>query len=362
MHVVHVIARLNVGGTARYIEQVVENTKAFGVTSTVITGNVQGAEKEDPVAGHLPLVRIPELGRAINLVDDYRAAKHIRDVINDLKPDVVHSHTFKAGALTRIINPSAPLVHTFHGHLFDDPEFQGLKKNVIVAAERALAPRAQRLVTVGQRVSEDLLERGIGTQNQYVSIPPGVTPLARQDKNAARKDLGISADAIVVAWLARVTGVKAPLRMIAIAKNHADVTFVMAGGGDLEEEMRAQAPTNLLVVGWQPASRVFSAADLVISTSENEGMPVALIEAQMMGLPVVATDVGSVAEVVLHGRTGFVGKPSELNGLLTSLLDNKALRDQMGHAATAHAMAEFGVDTLAQRHADLYRSVTRAAQ
>ena len=136
----------------------------------------------------------------------------------------------------------------------------------------------------------------------------------------------------------------------------------MAGGGDLENEMRERAPKNLLVLGWQPASDVFSAADVVLSTSENEGMPVALIEAQMMGLPVVATDVGSVAEVVEHGRTGLVGKPVEISELLASVLLSKTTRDHMGNAAKERSFREFGVDTLAARHADLYRGVLRSSQ
>ena len=362
MHVVHVIARLNVGGTARYIQQVVQTTKQHGIKSTVLTGFVQGAEQEDPAAHELPIVRINRLGRAIDPRKDLAAAKEIGNAVSELKPDIVHTHTFKAGALTRIVNPDVPLVHTFHGHLLDDPEFQGPKKLAIIAAERALAPRAHKLITVGKQVAADLLARKIGTRDQYVSIPPGVTPLEQMDKADARRELGIDSHAVVVAWVARVTGVKAPQRMIDIAKHHPEITFVMAGGGDMEGFMRANAPENLKVLGWQPAVTVFSSADVVISTSENEGMPVALIEAQMMGLPVVATDVGSVAEVVENKSTGFVTSPKHLDTALTTLLADSGLRDQMGNAARARAHAEFGVERLGQRHADLYRHLKETAQ
>lgn len=362
MKILHVIARLNVGGTARYIEQVVKQTGLLGIESCVLTGTVQGAEVEDPCVAFLPVLRAPHLGRAIRPVADWAAAKEIAQVIRALKPDVIHTHTFKAGALTRILNPDVPLVHTFHGHLLDDPEFQGLKKNVIIAAERALAPRADRIVTVGERVAHDLRGRGIGRPEQYVSIPPGVVPLEQMDRMQARQQLGLTEDAVVVAWVARVTGVKAPQRVIDIAKAMPEVTFVMAGGGDMENWMRAQAPENLHVIGWQPANLVFSAADVVLSTSENEGMPVALIEAQMMGLPVVATDVGAVGEVVLDGHTGFVGSPQTLETNLKALIVDQARRKGFAVHARERSHSHFSVKALGTRHADLYRSLVSPRQ
>ena len=357
MKVLHVIARMNVGGTARYIEQLVTQTSARGIHSKVLTGNVQGAEVEDPCVTSLPILRAPHLGRAIRPLADWRAAREIAAFIASEMPDVIHTHTFKAGALARLVNSKVPLVHTFHGHLLDDPEFQGWKKNVIVAAERALAAKATRLVTVGERVGSDLLARGIGTSEQYLSIPPGVVPLEQIDRNLARGQLNLDQDAVVIAWVARVTGVKAPQRVIDLARAIPNATFVMAGGGDMEEWMRANAPANLRVIGWQPANLVFSAADVVLSTSENEGMPVALIEAQMMGLPVVATDVGAVGEVVIDGETGFVGDKGTLLANLISLINNADMRERFSTGARHRAHSQFSVEALGQRHADLYRSL-----
>ena len=362
MKVLHIIARLNVGGTARYIEQVVKQTAILGIDSRVLTGSVQGAEVEDPCVASLPVMRAAHLGRAIKPVADWVATKEIAQAIRAEKPDVIHTHTFKAGALARIVNSDVPLVHTFHGHLLDDPEFQGLKKNVIVAAERALAPRAQRRVTVGERVAQDLLTRGVGRSQQYLSIPPGVVPLEQLDRDHAREELGLNPHAQVVAWVARVTGVKAPQRVIDIAKAMPDVTFVMAGGGDMQDWMRTHAPENLKVIGWQRANVVFSAADVVLSTSENEGMPVALIEAQMMGLPVVATDVGAVGEVVIDGHTGYVGSPQSLETNLKALMSDEQRRHSFAVNARERSRIHFSVEALGTRHADLYRSMVSVRQ
>ena len=369
IHVVYVIARLNVGGTARYVQQLVSQTSALGIRSTVLTGHVQGGEQEDPCAidPSMNIVRIPHLGRAINPRNDIKARLEIRKVIRALQPDLIHTHTFKAGALTRSVRSrrQAPMVHTFHGHLFDDPEFTGIKARAIEAIERALAKRTTQLVTVGELVRRDLDKRGITAQRPTVSIAPGVRRPEDTDQREARRNLNdkhglsISETEVVVAWMARVTGVKNPQRALAVATDFPEATFLIAGGGDLEEDTRRQAPKNVHVIGWADASDVLGAADIVLSTSDNEGMPVALIEAQMLGLPVVATDVGSVSEVVLNKQTGFVTRPSarELTKALTELIYDDELRSQMGQAARRRANELFTPQALAGAHADLYRDL-----
>ena len=123
MRVLHVIARLNIGGTARYITQLANELPKHGIETLVATGYVQGAEVEDESASTINLVRIKSLGRSINPVRDHFAHRQLQAVINDFKPDVIHSHTFKAGLIVRACKQQVPVIHTFHGHLLDDPEF-----------------------------------------------------------------------------------------------------------------------------------------------------------------------------------------------------------------------------------------------
>ena len=133
MRVLHVIARLNVGGTARYITRLAEELPKHKIETFVATGFVQGSEQEDP------------------------SAKQLLGIIKEVKPDILHTHTFKAGYLGRIkikeINRAAgkqvKFVHTFHGHLFEDPEFSGLKSLIITSFERRFAMRTDAIVTVG---------------------------------------------------------------------------------------------------------------------------------------------------------------------------------------------------------------------
>ena len=125
MRVLQVIARMNVGGTARYLECLVDGLQQAGVETHLATGFVQADEVEDRCVEGLPFVRVPSMGRALDPRTDFKARAELAAIINELKPDLIHSHTFKAGLLTRTIAPRIPHVHTYHGHPFVDPEFSG---------------------------------------------------------------------------------------------------------------------------------------------------------------------------------------------------------------------------------------------
>jgi glycosyltransferase involved in cell wall biosynthesis len=135
----------------------------------------------------------------------------------------------------------------------------------------------------------------------------------------------------------------------------------MAGGGDLLDSITSAAGNNVSVVGWQDARDIFGICDLVLSTSENEGMPVALIEAQFAGLPVVATDVVSVSEVLLNHETGIVTNKNagSIALALESLLLDKQKRTEMGTLATARAHALFSVDRMINAHITLSKSMVK---
>ena len=362
MRVLHVIARLNVGGTARYITQLANELPKHGIETFVATGFVQGAEVEDPSAQSIDIIRIPSLGRSINPIKDHFARRQLEKIIAEVKPDIIHTHTFKAGYVTRMKKQSIPVVHAFHGHLLEDPEFSGFKSKVIIEVERMLAKKSRKLVTVGRRVSEELLDQHIGTKEQYVNIPPGVVALNIIPRDQAIKNLGLTDNGQpIVGWIARVTGVKNPMLALEVADAMPDTHFVLAGGGDLLDQVKAKAPSNVSVIGWANAADLFGASDIILSTSENEGMPVALIEAQLAGKPVVATDVGSVSEVLLNHETGIVTNKNagSIALALESLLLDKQKRTEMGSLATARAQALFSVERMINAHVDLYKSIVK---
>jgi glycosyltransferase involved in cell wall biosynthesis len=361
MRVLHVIARLNVGGTARYITRLAEELPNHRIETFVATGFVQGSEQEDPSAKKLRVIRIPSLGRQINPIKDHFAFKQLLEIVKEVKPDILHTHTFKAGYIGRIktkeINKASgkrvKFVHTFHGHLFDDPEFSGLKSLIITSFERLFAMRTDAIVTVGVQVGKELLERRIGQPEQFTNIPPGIEPLKIPKAKPRKK--------ITIGWIARVTGVKNPMRALEIARLFPDAQFLIAGGGDLFEQVKAQAPRNTKVLGWTDAAKLFADSDIILSTSENEGMPVALIEAQLASKPVVATNVGGVAEVVINNKTGFVTRKNteDLAKALEKLINSKALRTAQGKAAKAHATKAFSVENMIKAHVSLYKKLAK---
>jgi glycosyltransferase involved in cell wall biosynthesis len=363
--VLQVIARLNLGGTAKYLIKLNDGLNKAGIKSVVATGYVQTGEIEDPEIKKLKPIRVKNLGRKISLINDLKAAKEIRKVILKINPDVIHTHTFKAGLLVRVqrnrieasLGKKLKFVHTFHGHLFDDPEFKGFKAMVIKALERRLSKRSDQLITVGEIVKSDLDSKGIYGKNKTISIPPAVMPLKLQSKNSALKKYGVKdKNRVRVLWLARVTGVKNPQRVIEIAKRLPEIDFYLAGGGDLLEIMKKQAPENLKVLGWQDAKSILPIADIFLSTSENEGMPIALIEAHLAAIPVVATNVGSVPDVILHNKSGLICSKSndELVSAIKKLAQSKSMRSKFGKAGRVHALKSFSEKNLISAHKKLY--------
>ena len=357
--VLHVIARMNVGGTARYVSELVEAIP----NSKLATGFVQGPEVEDPSVSKIPVVRINHLGRKISLVNDYKAWRELRTLVRDCEPDIVHTHTFKAGLIGRLVPGKHKHIHTFHGHLFADNSFSGLEKKIITLVEIWLARRTDVLVSVGLNVGKELREAGIGVGQKWVSIAPGVEALALSDKTEARKSIGVNQSGMLIGWMARMTSVKNPNCLLQVASRLPDVQFVMAGGGDLLETIKSNAPENVKVIGWADAATFWSAVDIAICTSDNEGMPVALIEAQLAGLPVIATNVGSNSEVIENEVTGYIveNNAQVLVHAINRFLTNPSAIGILGSNGKRRANLEFSVEKMKQSHVNLYFSIIFSA-
>ncbi len=365
MVVLQVIARMNLGGTSKYILKLSKESEAIGIKSPIATGYVQNGEIEDPDLKKVKPIRIKHLGRKISPINDLKAMVELRKVILQVQPDIVHTHTFKAGFIVRIqrnkleeiLGKKIKFIHTFHGHLFDDPQFKGFKAIIISAIEKSLSKKSDQLITVGENVKKDLDNRGIKGKKKTISIPPAVTPLRLLSKEKALKKFKIlDKNRIRVLWMARVTGVKNPLRLIGIANFLPNIDFYLAGGGDLLQEIKINAPKNLKILGWQEAKNILPIADIFLSTSENEGIPIALIEAQLAGIPVVATDVGSVSEVVLDNKTGILCDGSEkqlIEGIKKLALDKK-LRSTFSKNAKFMALKNFSTSKFIKAHRDIY--------
>lgn len=359
MRVLHVIARMNVGGTATYLSNLISGLQKSGVSSLLAMGHVPRGEAEDTAVVELPIRRISHLSREISPMNDVKARKEIQRLITEFKPDLIHSHTFKAGLLVRTGKLDVPEVHSFHGHHLYDPEFGRFKRKTMNLIEKRLAKKSDAIITIGSKVKDELLEVGIGRSDQYLSIPPGIVAPEVRDSEAVRHRLRIGSKEIVVMWLGRFTAVKRPDHVIELAKQFPEATFVMAGGGELLDANKESAPSNVHFVGFEDKNDMWSIADIGLCTSNSEGMPLSLIEAQMAGVPVVSTDVGSVSEIVVDGVTGRLAtrQIDSLVSALRPLIQSKAMRTTMGQSAKKRASELFDADVMVQAHLRLYRDL-----
>jgi glycosyltransferase involved in cell wall biosynthesis len=358
--VLHVIARYNIGGTARYLNNLLPKLTS-DVDALLAVGHVQGNEIEDSSLEEIEFVRIENLGRRIELIDDFRAYLQLRKVVKNFKPQIIHSHTFKAGVLSRLMFFKTPKVHTFHGHLMSDPEFSRRALQVIVNIERRLAKLTKRIITVGEQVTTDLLNVGVGKKSQYISIASEGAKLSFLTREEARKVMKLDQDVPIVLWMARMAPVKNPGLALEVARLLPEVNFLMAGGGDLFEETKANAPKNVSLLGWIDAAEVIPAADVFLSTSLNEGVPYSLIEVQSCGIPIVAVDSGAISEIITDGVSGVLTKPDsgEIAMQLKSLLSDKLRIASMGSEAQKHRETMSDKPLMADAHKTLYEKILR---
>jgi len=351
---------MNVGGTARYVGELVENIPG----SILATGNVQGSEIEDPCLRNLATIRVPSLGRKMDLVNDFRAWAELRKIIKSVQPEIVHTHTFKAGLIGRLVKGPHKKIHTFHGHLFEDQSFSQLQKKIIFLVEKFLAGKTDILVSVGEQVGKEIRTKGIGVNVMWVSIAPGVSPLVRTDRKISRKLLDLGEEGLIFGWMARMAEVKNPNLLLDVANKLPSINFVMAGGGDLFESIKKRAPRNVRLIGWADAGLFWSAVDCAISTSDNEGMPIALIEAQLAGLPVIATNVGSTREIVEDNITGIIcnRSRSELVDAVVTLSRKPKIMKLMGAAGKVRSQNEFNKQKMFKSHKAIYSKVLNTAE
>lgn len=352
-----VIARLNRGGTAKYIGELVPGLLANGLEVLIATGFVQGSEVEDAIVANLPIVRIESLGRKMSFKADLKARQELKRVIKNFSPDLIYSHTFKAGLLTRTIFNSIPKVHAYHGHIFEDREHSEVTRMIYKLIESFLSLRTTLIVTIGEKIGKDLSEAHIGRFEKIVSIPPGINPITLPSAKVAIKKFNLEPDKVTVSWLGRLEEVKKPTRVIELAQRLPHVQFVIAGEGSQGTQLIEKQLKNVKLLGWQDATDVFAVSDIVINTSLSEGMSLSLIEAQFAGKPAVAMDVGSNSEIIKNGVTGYISKdfPEPYLSYLKRLIDNPDLRIKMAHSARVWAISQFSTQALIQNHLNIFK-------
>ena len=370
IRVMRVIARMNVGGPAVQVTGLMRGFNTSEFDHRLYTGFCAADEADylESNATDVPAIRIAGLGRRVSLASDIRAFIGLVREIRDFKPHIIHTHTAKAGFLGRIaslvsMQPSIR-VHTFHGHLLNG-YFGWYKRLLIITAEKFLATFTHQLLTVGDKVRQDLLTVRIGNLKKFDIMPPGLEIGNLPNKRESQEFYGLPKNTLHCAFIGRVTKIKRPDRFLDVVselkKRGINVDFFIAGDGEQLEMCRERINRDklpVIILGWQNnIEKLLAAADMMILTSDNEGTPLSLIQAGMAGLPVVATKVGSVPEIVLDGVTGIITGSgiSEIADQIEKLAKDSSLREKLGSAARDFTLANFGVKRLIRDHEEIYK-------
>ena len=370
--VMQIIARMNVGGPAVIVAELMRGLDKSAIEQILVTGFCDENEADylDTVAKDVKATRIAGLGRSVSLIADLKAFFGLVSLIRKFQPDVIHTHTAKAGVLGRLASLLAGRgsvrVHTFHGHLLHG-YFNRPLTQVVIFIEKFFAARTRVLIAIGSKVKDELLAAGIGKSEKYRVFFPGLPAPKPVTKADARTALGLSPETLYITYVGRLTQIKRPDRLLDVAKECGkrglDLHFLVAGEGELfstSKERAAREGLNMTFLGWRSdISQIFAASDIAILTSDNEGIPLTLIQAAQAGLPIVATSVGSISDIVIDQSTGYLTavNANEMADAIEKLVRDAQLRKIMGEAGKARASQYFSLDRMIKDHIDLYRSL-----
>jgi glycosyltransferase involved in cell wall biosynthesis len=382
VRVLRVIARLNMGGPALHVAYLTHGLRERGYETTLVAGSLaRGEDSMEFVARELGIeaTHLPELRRDIAPIRDLQATLRLAQLIRRLRPDILHTHTAKAGAVGRmaasLVGDARPpiVVHTFHGHVLRGYFGPRLSYGFRLL-ERWLAKRTEALVAVSPEVRDELVRLGVAPVEKFTVVRVGIELSVRvadlDGRAETRRRLGIAGDSFTVGWVGRMTGVKRTsdvlLAFKRLRERGVDAFLCMIGDGPERGQLERRAHElgimkRTLFLGYQEqVAPYYAALDAMILPSGNEGTPVSAIEALAAGRPVVATRVGGLPDVVREGEDGFLVAPGavdELADRLERLAADEELRRRMGEAGRARVLPRYSVERLIDDVDALYRSL-----
>ncbi len=378
MRIVHVITRLIIGGAQENTLLTVEGLHHhYRDEVTLITGPAEGPEGDlfaRAADRGLNVETMPDLVRPIRPRIDLRAYHRLRRVVRRLKPDVVHTHSSKAGILGRAAawaEHVPAIVHTIHGMpfgLFESP----WRNRLYIALERWAARRCHAIVSVCDAMTTQALAAGVGRPDQFLTVYSGMDADAfltpRRARSEVRHELGLADDEIAFATVARLFELKGHDDILAIAPGilsaNPKVRFVWIGDGILRNDLVAQIERlgirdSFILTGLVPPDRIpelLGAVDAVIHPSLREGLARVLPQALLAGRPAISYDIDGAREVVLP-ETGILLRPRDLDGLKQAILDLAAdatIRSQMGAEGRRRFADQFRHETMTRQLRSLY--------
>lgn len=377
LNIMYIITRLNIGGLAAYLVQITAEQRRVGHHSILVHGKLAANEGDMSyvaVEKGIQPVYVPTLRREIAPLDDLRTLWRLWRLMRRERPDVVHTHTSKAGFLGRIAAKLAgvpAITHTFHGHVFEG-YFNPAKARLYVTLERLCASLCQKIITVSQGLQRELVdEYRITRADRVENIPTGFEldrfAAVEGDDGQFRAQHSIPPGVPLVGIVARLVPIKnhdlflRAAQLVANRRN--DVHFALVGDGELRVPLLALAQqlgmgNRVHFCGWitDPVP-VYQALDVFVLSSLNEGLPGVLVEAMAAGVPVVATAVGGVPDLLLNGELGALvksGEPQPMADAILTAIQGSRRSDRVRHARHI-ALERYSITESVRCMNDLYR-------
>jgi len=389
--ILRILNRLAVGGpllNASYLTKYM----APEFETMLVVGEKESHEKDasfvTDALGIQP-VFIPEMGRSIDPRKDYVAYKKMKRLIADFKPDIVHSHAAKPGAIGRMAAKAMNvpvIVHTYHGHVFHS-YFHPLKTKLFINIERKLGRKTDAIVAISQQQKKELtLDFNIAAENKFRVIPLGLDldkfQANREEKRQAfRSSFGINDDEVVLTTTGRLVPIKNQVLFLEgikhlLQNSQQKIKAFIVGDGETRQQLEEKARQlgigfstekntahnqPLVFTSWRSdIDHINAGSDIIVLTSFNEGTPVSLIEAQAAGKPVVSTRVGGIGDVVKENETGLL---SDINDTITfcnnllRMTEDKELRCKFGQAGEQYVTTRYSYRRLVTDMAALYNEL-----
>lgn len=393
--VLRIIARLNIGGPAIHTILLTEGLDRSKFETILVVGTVDKSEGDMSYLAEqkeiYPLI-IPELTPSLNICNDIIAFWKIFCLIKRERPDIVHTHTAKAGALGRLAGmlynlisrvssllsgekKRPVLIHTFHGHVLHS-YFGRIRSALFLWIEKFLAIFTARIIAVSENLKEELISLKVASSEKIVTVPLGLE--LQRYLNLNTDSSCKVRDYSSVGIIGRLVPIKNHRMFLDAAKKLIDgfglkqkTKFLIVGDGPLRQKLESYAEgldikENVIFTGWiKDLTRIYSELDIVALTSLNEGTPVALIEAQAAARPCIATRVGGVADVVEDGISGFLVPSQDIDKFIKciiKLLNNPDLRQTMGKCGRDRVKNRFDKSQLLKSIEALYRLCLQAGE
>jgi glycosyltransferase involved in cell wall biosynthesis len=367
IRVLRVIARMNLGGPAHHVATLSRGLTGRGYETLLVTGRVGAGEEEHTDLDGIHVRYLDRLGPEIRPLRDLVTLIELIRVVRAFQPDIVETHTAKAGMLGRLAALLAEgrrpvVIHTYHGHVLRG-YFGRLRTAVFRAIERGLAKVSDCLIGVSTATVDELVALRIAPRPKFVVVPLGLEldPFFALDlapDGSLREEVGADAGEVLFTYTGRLVPIKRPelmLRALARARRGGvPARVVVVGDGllraELEELARSLGCAGAVdFLGYRrDLTRIAAGTDAALLTSDNEGTPVALIEAAAAGRPAVATAVGGVSDIVVEGAglLAPAGDESALAAAISRITVERALRREMGARAREHVAGRFTVPRL----------------